>query len=84
MVRSGLGLGEVLVALSELEECGMAEQLLDGCAGAGGRGECLRFTHHHDTPFGHHRGCPRYGRERLRLHVARTQLIEVEVAGGGI
>jgi DNA processing protein len=30
MVRSGLGLGEVLVALSELEERGMAEQLLDG------------------------------------------------------
>ncbi|GGF50132.1 DNA protecting protein DprA [Ornithinimicrobium tianjinense] len=30
MVRSGLGLGEVLVALSELEERGLAEQLLDG------------------------------------------------------
>lgn len=30
MVRSGLGLGEVLVALSELEHRGMAEQLLDG------------------------------------------------------
>ncbi|GGK62523.1 DNA-processing protein DprA [Ornithinimicrobium pekingense] len=30
MVRSGLALGEVLVALSELEERGMAEQLLDG------------------------------------------------------
>jgi DNA processing protein len=30
MVRSGLGLGEVLSALSELEERGLAEQLLDG------------------------------------------------------
>ena len=30
MVRSGLALGEVLVALSELEERGLAEQLLDG------------------------------------------------------
>lgn len=30
MVQSGLGLGEVLVALSELEQRGLAEQLLDG------------------------------------------------------
>lgn len=30
MVRSGLGLGEVLVALSELEQLGLAEHLLDG------------------------------------------------------
>lgn len=30
MVRSGLGLGEVLSALSDLEERGLAEQLLDG------------------------------------------------------
>ena len=37
MVRSGLGLGEVLVALSELEECGMAEQLLDGWKRRSGR-----------------------------------------------
>jgi DNA processing protein len=37
MVRSGLGLGEVLVALSELEERGMAEQLLDGWKRRAGR-----------------------------------------------
>lgn len=37
MVRSGLGLGEVLVALSELEERGMAEQLLDGWKRRSGR-----------------------------------------------
>ncbi len=30
MVRCGLGVGDVLVALSELEERGLAEQLLDG------------------------------------------------------
>ena len=30
VVRSGLGLGEVLVALGELEDLGLAEQLLDG------------------------------------------------------
>lgn len=30
MVRSGLGIGEVLVALAELEQRGLAEQLLDG------------------------------------------------------
>ena len=30
MLRSGLGLGEVLSALAELEELGRAEQLLDG------------------------------------------------------
>jgi DNA processing protein len=41
VVRSGLGLGEVLVALGELEERGLAEQLLDGWrrAGATGRGD---------------------------------------------
>ncbi|MGC5584024.1 DNA-processing protein DprA [Ornithinimicrobium sp. W1679] len=41
VVRSGLGLGEVLVALGELEERGLAEQLLDGWrrAGAAGRGD---------------------------------------------
>lgn len=37
MVRSGLGLGEVLVALSELEQRGMAEQLLDGWKRSPGR-----------------------------------------------
>lgn len=37
MVRAGLGLGEVLVALSELEERGMAEQLLDGWKRRSGR-----------------------------------------------
>lgn len=30
MVRAGLGLGEVLIALCELEERGLAEQLIDG------------------------------------------------------
>ncbi len=37
MVRSGLGLGEVLVALSELEQQGLAEHLLDGWKRSGGR-----------------------------------------------
>ncbi len=37
MVRSGLGLSEVLVALSELEQLGLAEHLLDGWKRAGGR-----------------------------------------------
>ncbi|HSP59817.1 MAG TPA: DNA-processing protein DprA [Ornithinimicrobium sp.] len=38
VVRSGLGLGEVLVALGELEERGLAEQLLDGWRRAGATG----------------------------------------------
>lgn len=37
MVRAGLGVSDVLVALCELEERGLAEQLLDGWRRAGGR-----------------------------------------------
>nr|WP_237770210.1 hypothetical protein [Ornithinimicrobium sp. CNJ-824] len=38
VVRSGLELGEVLVALGELEDLGLAEQLLDGWRRAPGGG----------------------------------------------
>ncbi|AXH94889.1 DNA-processing protein DprA [Ornithinimicrobium avium] len=37
MIRSGLDLGEVLVALAELEQLGLADHLLDGWKRAGGR-----------------------------------------------